>query len=485
MEKNIKVVRTIAVLLVIVLLSVIAFAGINKQFLGVWVDIVEDYKLGMELDGYRELRFELDASTVDTEVYVDKDGNVVGKPEDGTETVGTTGITLETDATKKDEEKQNNDAANAARVATGYAVEERTLKENEDSVVTKENFDLTKKIIQERLETIPGYEYNIRMDDITGEMLVEVPDDENIELEKSLILTKGRIDVVDHQTGVVLLDNSDIKEVSGITSELEDGSGVQLYMSIQANEEGTKKLAEISKKYMQTVDGQGTASTKYVTVRLDGQVLVTTYFGEEIPNGQLNVPMGEPATDEATFNEMIEQFDRLTNIINGKQLPLVYVLTGDNYIASEITDEIVMIIKVVFWTAIVILSAYMIAKYKLKGFKLAVISVGYIAILSLLLRYTQITMTLNALIAFALVVVINYIFSLKILNGFNDNTLTKVVYRNVSKDLYIALVPVMILAVIFTCMNGIIITSIGMVLFWGLLVQALYNALVIRALDVI
>lgn len=485
MEKKIKVVRTIAVLLVIVLLSVIAFAGINKQFLGVWVDIVEDYKLGMELDGYRELRFELDASTVDTEVYVDKDGNVVGKPEDGTETVGTTGITLETDTTKKDEEKQNDDAANAARVATGYAVEKRTLKENEDSVVTKENFDLTKKIIQERLETIPGYEYNIRMDDITGEMLVEVPDDENIELEKSLILTKGRIDVVDHQTGVVLLDNSDIKEVSGITSELEDGSGVQLYMSIQANEEGTKKLAEISKKYMQTVDGQRSTSTKYVTVRLDGQVLVTTYFGEEIPNGQLNVPMGEPATDEATFNEMIEQFDRLTNIINGKQLPLVYALTGDNYIASEITDEIVMIIKVVFWTAIVILSAYMIAKYKLKGFKLAVISVGYIAILSLLLRYTQITMTLNALIAFALVVVINYIFSLKILNGFNDNTLTKVVYRNVSKDLYIALVPVMILAVIFTCMNGIIITSIGMVLFWGILVQALYNALVIRALDVI
>lgn len=485
MEKKIKVVRTIAVLLVIVLLSVIAFAGINKQFLGVWVDIVEDYKLGMELDGYRELRFELDASTVDTEVYVDKDGNVVGKPEDGTETVGTTGITLETDTTKKDEEKQNDDAANAARVATGYAVEKRTLKENEDSVVTKENFDLTKKIIQERLETIPGYEYNIRMDDITGEMLVEVPDDENIELEKSLILTKGRIDVVDHQTGVVLLDNSDIKEVSGITSELEDGSGVQLYMSIQANEEGTKKLAEISKKYMQTVDGQRSTSTKYVTVRLDGQVLVTTYFGEEIPNGQLNVPMGEPATDEATFNEMIEQFDRLTNIINGKQLPLVYALTGDNYIASEITDEIVMIINVVFWTAIVILSAYMIAKYKLKGFKLAVISVGYIAILSLLLRYIQITMTLNALIAFALVVVINYIFSLKILNGFNDNTLTKVVYRNVSKDLYIALVPVMILAVIFTCMNGIIITSIGMVLFWGILVQALYNALVIRALDVI
>ena len=48
----------------------------------------------------------LDSTTEETEVYVDKDGNVVGKPEDGINTVGTSGITLETDATKKDEEKQ-------------------------------------------------------------------------------------------------------------------------------------------------------------------------------------------------------------------------------------------------------------------------------------------------------------------------------------------------------------------------------------------
>ena len=107
-----------------------------------------------------------------------------------------------------------------------------------------------------------------------------------------------------------------------------------------------------------------------------------------------------------------------------------------------------MTAKVVFWTAVVIASAYMIAKYKLKGLELAIISVGYIAIFSLILRYAQITITLDSLVAFVLLVVINYIFSLKILNGFNDNTLTKVVYRNVSKDLYIALVPVMILAVI-------------------------------------
>ena len=144
MEKNLKIVRTIAVLSVVVLLCVISFIGINARLLGVWVNKVKDYKYGMEFDGYRELRFVLDSTTEETEVYVDKDGNVVGKPEDGINTVGTSGITLETDATKKDEEKQNDDAANAARVATGYAVETRTLKENEDSVVTKENFDLTK-----------------------------------------------------------------------------------------------------------------------------------------------------------------------------------------------------------------------------------------------------------------------------------------------------------------------------------------------------
>lgn len=482
MEKRLKVVKTVAVLFVIVLISVLAFAGINKQVFGVWINQLEDYKYGMELDGYRQLRFGLSTSSVESEVYVDEQGNILGKPDDGVNTASASGISLSTDTSA--DTTANADAVKAARDATGLKIETRNIKTNDDASITKGNFDLTKKIIQERLETISGYEYNIRMDDITGEMIVEVPDDENIDLVQSLVLTKGKIDIIDHQTGEKLIDNSDIDYVSAVSQELEDGS-VQVYMTLQLNEEGTKELAELSKEYISSVDGTGAENVQYITVRLDEQELMTTFFGEEIPDGQLNVPMGEPATDETTYNEIVEQLTRLNSIINGEMLPLVYDLTGDEFVRTSVTDEMITIAKVVFAAIIVLVSIYMIVRYKAKGFVLSVVSVGYIAILSLLIRYTQTTITFNALVAYVLAVIINYIYVIKFLNGYKDNTLTKVVYRNVSKEFYISLVPVMIIAVIFTCMNAVVITSIGTVLFWGLLVQALYNALVIRGLEIV
>lgn len=482
MEKKLKVIKAIAVLLVIVLISVLAFAGINKQVFGVWINQLEDYKYGMELDGYRQLRFGINGTTVESEVYVDDQGNILGKPDDGVNTVSSAGISLSTEATAESTAKA--DAVREAREATGLKIETRDIKTNDDASITKENFDLTKKIIQERLETIPGYEYNIRMDDITGDMIVEVPDDENIDLVQSLVLTKGKIDIIDHQTGERLIDNSDIDNVSAISQQLEDGS-VQVYMTLNLNEEGTKELAELSKEYISSVDGRGTENIQYITVRLDEQELMTTFFGEEIPDGQLNVPMGEPATDETTYNEVYEQLLRLNDIINGEMLPLVYDLVGDEFVRTSVTDEMIALAKIVFWAVILVVSLYMIIMHKVKGLVLSIVSVGYIAILSLLVRYTQITVTFNALVAFILAVIINYIFIIKFLNGYKDNTITKVVYRNVSKEFYISLVPVMIIAVIFTCMNAVVITSIGTVLFWGLLVQALYNALVIRGLDLI
>ena len=100
-------------------------------------------------------------------------------------------------------------------------------------------------------------------------------------------------------------------------------------MTLNLNEEGTKELAELSKEYISSVDGRGTENIQYITVRLDEQELMTTFFGEEIPDGQLNVPMGEPATDETTYNEVYEQLLRLNDIINGEMLPLVYDLVGD------------------------------------------------------------------------------------------------------------------------------------------------------------
>ncbi len=77
------------------------------------------------------------------------------------------------------------------------------------------------------------------------------------------------------------------------------------------------------------------------------------------------------------------------------------------------------------------------------------------------------------------VILINYVFSLKLLDKLKSGSNKKVALINSMKELYLAIVPVCIIAVIFTFMSGVVINSIGMMLFWGLLVQAITSLVVL------
>ena len=62
MEKFLKRVKTLAILLIAILISVIAFCGLYVQEYGIWKNILPEFDLGMELNGFRELRYVLDNS---------------------------------------------------------------------------------------------------------------------------------------------------------------------------------------------------------------------------------------------------------------------------------------------------------------------------------------------------------------------------------------------------------------------------------------
>lgn len=195
--------------------------------------------------------------------------------------------------------------------------------------------------------------------------------------------------------------------------------------------------------------------------------------------------MGEVVTESTAFNDTRDRVQRIAEVVNGDMMPLAYTLSSDNYVKSVITDEMIFIAEIVFAVVIALVSIFMIIKYKLKGLSLSIISVGYIALLTLVMRYTNVTVTLNGLVAFISVIAINYLFDIKMLNGLKDISNTRAVFGKTMKELYLTIIPVVIIAIIFTFMSGVVISSIGMVLFWGLLLQAVYNALVIFALAVI
>ena len=484
MEKVLKVVRTIAILLIVVLISVASFCGVYVQDIGIWKNVMPKYTLGMELEGVRELSFVLDDSEVTREVYVDDEGNYKG---DVVQSMSETSAEATDASTEVDTSK--------------YKTESRLVKANPNELITIENLNKTKKIIQRRLEASDQYEYNIRQDSVTGAMVLEVPDDENVELKKALVLTQGRITIEDAENGYILVDDSNIKNAT-VTVQMLNSEDVeseetteeeheheafenetyeyhQLYLVFEFDEEGSEIMKKISDEYIMTVDDTGAQTAKQVAIKFDEETLIETYFGETLEDGAVQIPIGEPISDHEEYYQAGSSLQTICDIINDERLPLSYVLSSDNYVKSSITDNTLVIMNVIVAVVILVVSIYMIIKYKLNGLKQAILSVGYVAVLLWVVRAVGVTLTVNSLIACGVVILINYIFGMKFLKHVKDGKSNKESLKHALKELYLSIVPVCVIAVIMLFMSSLIISSMGMMLFWGLLVQVLFSVLVL------
>ena len=468
MEKNLKKIRIIAVILIAILLCIVAFGGFYVKKQGIWENVIQDFKLGMELGGIRELHFVLDDTEEEKEVYLDSNGNYAG---DVKEDSSNTEVSLETEGTTETSNEQEDSTD-----IEGYTKETKTIKSNNDEDINIENFEVSKKIIQQRLEKLDFYEYNIRQDTVTGEIIVELPDDDNIEVEQSMISTVGKLEIIDEQTGLILMDKSDVKKATMLASS---ENGYQTYLQLEFTNQGAEKLKEISKNYQSVTNEDGTQTTNYISILLDGQTISTTYFSKEMNTTFIQLPMGNSTENYEEYLDIAQSVSTIADIINEETMPLVYTLSSDNHINSVITNDISMKVGIFTIALIVIVSLYLIIRFRLEGLKSAILSIAYIALLSIIIRYTNIIITVSALIAMICVIVINYIFMIKFLKLLKETQNRKLAFTQTMKKLYLAIVPVCIIAIIFTFMSSVIISSIGMILFWGLFMQAIYACLML------
>ncbi len=477
MEKNLKKLKIVTIVIFIVLITMIAFVGFYVRQANIWKNVLPDYNFGMEIAGLRELRYTLDSSSEEKEVYVDENGNIAGVVKNDEQD---TAISL-VQEDENTEEQQPNTEAQTENEISGYTKETRTIKANEDSALTKENFESAKKIIQKRLESMDLYQYNIRLDAITGDLVIEIPNNDNVETIESLITTVGKIEVIDEQTGLVLMRNDDINKASVLVS---NQSGYQVYLQLAFNEAGKEKLKEISNKYITTVNDAGEETTEYITITLDDQTLVTTYFGEELSDGIIQIPMGEATTDYQQYTEISQSANQIVKIINEEKMPVVYQLTSDNLIKSQITDKIMYRAEIIFLIIMIVISIIMTIKYRANGLLGAILNVGYIALVTLIIRYTNVNITLNGIVAFCIATLIQYIFMMQLLYELQKSNNAKHAFGNAMKRLYLSIIPICIIAIIFTIMSSITINSIGMILFWGIFIQAIYNTIVVFILNI-
>ena len=284
-----------------------------------------------------------------------------------------------------------------------------------------------------------------------------------------------------------MLNNSHIEKAQVGYSA--DYNGTTVYLTIQLNKEGKEIFKDITNTYIKTTDEEGNETTKNVTLKIDDSTLLSTYFESEISNGTIQISIGSASKDTDTIQSYIQEASNIAVLLNNGNLPLTYTIEENRYVMSDITKDMFYIPTIVICVILAIGIVFLIIKYKKNGLLSSIAFIGYIATLLLVLRYTNVILTLEGIIAIIITIVLDYIFTVYLLDLIKHNeSQTARETSNVFKEALIKklfiLVPVAVTAVVLCFAGWLPIYSFGMVAFWGLLIIVLYNLIITRTLIV-
>lgn len=466
--KTNKIISTITIILVVVLISLVAFGGVYTKKLNRMQNVVKDYQYNMDLEGRRVISL---------------------KPSDNVET-----------KIKDSEGKEVTEDLTDEEIAEkGYTKEEK--KDNEESGLTVENYEKSKAIIEKRLKDLEVYNYTIKLDRETGIIYLEMPEDSKVDHTISNISEGGKFEIQDSETEEVLLNNSNLKDVRVLYNT--DTKGTTVYLSMEFNKEGREKLAEISKTYVKSeTPVEDTNSTseenqaedsesnetetktteKKVSLKIDDSEMITTSFDETIENGTIQLSMGAATTDTDTIKDTDEKAKTIATLLDNGNLPVVYELNENEYVGTDLTRDVMQKVIIAIVAAMIVALVLLIIKYKFKGLLVAISAIGFVGLCTLIIRYTNVIVTLNSLVSMFIVILLNYAFNIIILEKLKSkadiNTATKETY----KEFFTKVVPVVIISIAFSFIKWIPISSFGMTLLWGIVAIALYNIVITRNL---
>ena len=437
-NKNLKL---ILLILIIVLLSIISFGGIFVQNKGLIDNKMPEYLLSRDLKGYRKVR--LVVSNATKTISYDAEGNVVDS---------------------------KNTTVEVART------EEQ--KVNSDEILTKENFEMAKKIIQKRLDNMNVKDYEIRANYENGDIILDLPENDDTDRVIGNIYMQGKFEIADNDTNEILMSNKDIKKVTSGYGTSTSGTSAIL-INIEFNKEGKEKFKNITNTYVQgkktvlTDDGTEKEETvlKQIKLLIDDETLLTTYFDKEVENGIMQLTLSVPT--DATADELKEyltEANSLSSIMDAGKTEAIYTIDQNQFIFSDITKEQISVFVVCLIVLVVTGIIYLAIKYKEKGILAGISVIGYAALLLIVLRYTNVEISIGGLVILAICLALDYI------NVFFMTKETDV--KEVIKRFTLMYLPVLIISVVFTLMS----VTFGAVLFWGVVTILLYNLAVTKTL---
>lgn len=444
--------KLILAILVIILLCIVSLGGIYAKDKNVMKNVLPNYILGMDLDTNTIIKLDV----------VKNEGNSSENTQE------------ESNETEKNSESENSENA-----------ENNTEKNNSENgqaqnIYTVENFEQSKKIIEKRLKNAGINQYTLRLDEQSGTIIMEVPDDTNNDTLQNIFVV-GKTEIKISENNEVI---GDYNSISKITTAIDDsyvnyGIGSFVKLDIEFSKDAVKKFEEIKNNYIIPTDEEGKQTENNIVIAIDGSAICSmteTEFLETAVKGSLPLKLGDYTNDKTTLNNTLKEADSIKNIIQSGNLPITYSVNYTNDIHSNISK--IGIISV-FAVILIIMLVYLVLKYKLKGILAELDILGFGALLLLVLRYTNVEISIASIVSIATMLILQFIYSVKLLD--NEKISSKIFTEETIKFTKM-LIPAFIMSVVIAFANILEISGFGMIIFWGIILFEIFNNIITRAI---
>ena len=338
------------------------------------------------------------------------------------------------------------------------------------------------------------------MDKKTGDIYLKLPENSETDTIVTNLKESGKFEIKDSEDGTILLDNSKIKETKVKYNTTE--SGTIVYLEIEFNKEGKDILTDITtNKYAKpkeeekaeentteenkaeentTEEAKTTEEKKEnkITLTISGNDVTTTNFETPITVGAMQLSMNQATTDSDEITEYLNSAAKLATIINKGPLEVEYTITRNRYVETDISIKSLNYIIIAVVAIIALLLIYMAIKYKTRGILAAISFMGFLALYSLLLRYTNVVISLESIISIIMIAVINYWISMSLLKIEKGDDETK--YNKEYISIIFKLLPIFIISIVFTFVKWTPLNTVGMAFLWGIALILLYNRFITK-----
>jgi len=430
--------KTVFIILSVAVIMFLSFFGtyIIKTMPGL--------KMGMEFTESRKITATINEGKYSDTIY-DSEGNEVTEKEEGVEYT-----------------EEN-----------GYKIVENKI--NPDEVRTEGSYELSKNIIKEKLEKLEVPQYNLNEEN--GTITIEIPEDSKTEDLLDAIQTQGSLLFLDSQSFENVFDSSYIESSQVVSRQGDFEAGI--FLQINLTEEGKNKLKELEDIYIEketeALQEDGTIAPETTTKEII-DILNNINFGQTVItniayNGTIMIPFAISNSNEE-LNEGIQLAQRESIILNAGITPIIYEF-NDEVVPTTMEFANVLIYIIALSVIVLVLFIFKVVKFKAKGFIAFYFELGFLATLLLILRITDVTITIEGIVGIITAFIMNYIFSYIIL----ENSKEKDMYKDSNLAFFLNTLPIYIISVVFTFSNKANISSFGMALFWGIIVTYIYNFL--------